>query len=90
MSMTEETKEYVTFMISDKEGNEVELAVVDEFEFEHKNYVAAAKIEGDTISLEGIYIYRVRAGEEFAVEKITNQIDYQKIAEAYMEMENEG
>lgn len=88
--MAEEMNEYVTFTVDDREGNEVELAVVDEFEFEHKNYVAAAKIEGDTVSEEGIYIYRVKAGEEFAVEKITNQIDYQKIAEAYMEMENEG
>ena len=88
--MAEEMNEYVTFTVDDREGNEVELAVVDEFEFEHKNYVAAAKVEGDTVSEDGIYIYRVKAGEEFAVEKITNQIDYQKIAEAYMEMENEG
>ena len=88
--MAEEMNEYVTFTVDDREGNEVELAVVDEFEFEHKNYVAAAKVEGDTVSPDGIYIYRVKAGEEFAVEKITNQIDYQKIAEAYMEMENEG
>lgn len=87
--MAEEMNEYVTFTVDDREGNEVELAVVDEFEFEHKNYVAAAKVEGDTVSEDGIYIYRVKAGEEFAVEKITNQIDYQKIAEAYMEMENE-
>ena len=88
--MAEEMNEYVTFTVDDREGNEVELAVVDEFEFEHKNYVAAAKVEGDTVSEDGIYIYRVKAGEEFAVEKITNQIDYRKIAEAYMEMENEG
>ncbi len=86
--MTEELKEYITFTIIAKDGSEVELAVVDEFEFEHKNYVVGAVIEGDVINEDGLYIYRARlVGDDFVAEKITNQIEYEKIAKAYMEME---
>lgn len=88
--MQEEFKEYVTFTTTNKEGNEIEMAVLDEFEFEHKNYVAAALIEDDTINEDGLFIFRVKeAGEEIKVEKITNPVEYQKIAQAYMEMEED-
>lgn len=82
----DEFNEYVTFMVAASDGTEVEMAVIDEFEFENKNYVAAARVEGDTIDEDGIYIYRVKAGEEFEAEKITNQVDYEKIAQAYLDM----
>ena len=88
INKTPESEEYITFTTKAKDGSEVEMAVVDEFEFEHKNYVAGAKIDGDTISQDGVYIYRVKVKEEdFTVEKITNSVEYQKIANAYMEME---
>ena len=59
----------------------------NQFEFENKAYVAAALVEGDTVSDEGCFIYRIKVGEDdFKVEKITNQIDYNRVAEAYMEM----
>lgn len=86
--MPEEFKEYITFVVPTRDGDEVEMAVVDQFEFENKNYVAAALIDGDTISDEGLFIYRVKLEEDdFKVEKIMNQIDYQKVVEAYMEMD---
>lgn len=86
--MSEEFQEYATFTVTNKDGQKVDMAVVDEFEFEHKNYVVAAVIEGDTINEDGRYIYRAKiTGDDFTVEKITNQVDYQKIARAYMEME---
>lgn len=81
-------KEYATFTVTNKDGEEVELAVVDEFDFEHKHYVVGALIEGDTINEEGLYIYKAKLTEDdFVVEKITNHVDYEKIAKAYMEME---
>ena len=87
--MQEDLKEYVIFTTTDKAGNEIEMAVVDEFEFEHQNYVAGALIEDNTVNEEGVFIYRVKEmGEELAVEKILNQTEYQKIAKAYMEMED--
>ena len=47
--MAEEFMEYATFTTTDKDGNEIEMAVVDEFEFNHKNYIVASLIENDTI-----------------------------------------
>ena len=87
--MQQEFKEYATFTTTNKEGNEIEMAVVDEFEFEHKNYVVGALIEEDTIKEDGVFIFRVKEmTEEIKVEKISNPTEYQKIAQAYMEMED--
>ena len=87
--MQEEFKEYATFITTNREGNEIEMAVVDEFEFEHKNYVVGALIEDNTINEEGLFIFRIKEmGEDIKVEKILNQAEYQKIAQAYMEMED--
>ena len=87
--MQEEMREYATFTTTNKEGNEIEMAVIDEFEFEHKNYVVGALIEEDTVKEDGLFIFKVKeAKEEIIVEKISSQTEYQKIAEAYMEMEN--
>ena len=86
-AMDNEFKEYITFVVNTKDGHEVEMAVIDQFEFENKGYVAAALVEGDTVSDEGCFIYRVKVDEDdFKVEKITNQIDYNRVAEAYMDM----
>ena len=87
--MQEEFKEYATFVTTNKEGKEIEMAVMDEFEFEHKNYVVGALIEENTINEDGLFIFRVKEmGEDIKVEKIPNQTEYQKIAQAYMEMED--
>ena len=86
--MQEEFKEYVTFMTTDRAGKEFEMAVVDEFEFEHKNYVVGALIEEDTLKEDGFFIFRVKEVEgELKVDKIPDPTEYQKIAQAYMEME---
>ena len=87
--MQEEFKEYATFTTTNKEGREIEMAVMDEFEFEHKNYVVGALIEGDTVNEDGLFIFRVKEmGDDIKVEKISNPTEYQKIAEAYMDMES--
>ena len=87
--MQEEFKEYTTFTTTNKDGNEIEMAVMDEFEFEHKNYVVGALIEDNIINEEGLFIFRVKeVGEEIKVEKIASQTEYQKVAQAYMEMED--
>lgn len=87
--MEKEMKEYVTFHVTAKDGSEVELAVVDEFDFEHKHYVAGALIQDDTIVEDGVYIYRCSVKEDdFTVEKITDQEEYRKVSLAYMSMED--
>lgn len=87
IKMENEFQEYNTFTVTTKEGTEVEMAVIDEFEYERKHYVVGAIIENDTINEDGMYIYRsVINGEEFSVEKIDNEAEYMKVAKAYMEM----
>ena len=86
--MENESREYVTFTITTKDGNEVEMAVVDEFDFENKHYIVGALVEDDTINEDGLYIYRsIIEGDDFKVEKIVREFDYKRIAKAYMEME---
>ena len=88
--MEKEYNEYVTFHVTTKDGSDVELAVVDEFDFEGDHYVVGALIADDTIVEEGRYIYRsVITGDGFSVEKIKREFDYNRIAQAYMEMDEE-
>ena len=89
--MEQAFNEYVTFEVTAKDGTKVEMAVVDEFDFEKDHYVVGAVIEGDTINDDGRYIYRsVMKGDDFTVEKIKREFDYRRIAEAYMRMEEES
>lgn len=80
-----ELEQYVTFTTETSAGETVEMAVLSEFEFENKEYVAAGLVEGDVIQ-EGIYIYKVKDSEEFAVEKLRNKFEYDKVSKAYLEM----
>ena len=83
-------KEYVTFTTTTKDGKEIEMAVVDEFDFENKHYVAASVIKEDEVQVDGIYIYRcIIKGDDFKIEKITKQFEYKQVVEAYMNMEEE-
>ena len=86
--MDKDFNEYITFHVTSKDGADIEMAVVDEFDFENKHYVVGALVEGDTINEEGLYIYRsIIEGDDFKIEKIAREFDYKRIAKAYMEME---
>jgi len=87
--MEKEFNEYVTFHVTAKDGADVEMAVMDEFEYDHKQYVVGAVVEGDTILEDGLYIYRsIINGDDFTVEKIEKEDEYKRVAEAYMEMDD--
>lgn len=88
--MEKEFNEYVTFQVTAKDGTEVEMAVVDEFDFEDKHYVVGAVVKDDTIQEDGGYIYEsIVKGDSFTVEKIKREFDYKRIAKAYMDMDEE-
>ena len=88
--MEKDFNEYITFHVTSKDDADVEMAVVDEFDFENKHYVVGALVEGDTINEDGLYIYRsIIEGDDFKVEKIAREFDYKRIAKAYMEMDEE-
>ena len=87
--MENELQEYATFQVTTKEGKEIEMAVVDEFEFENKHYVVGALIVDDEIVDDGRYIYQsVIEGDDFTVKKIEKQFDYHRITQAYLHMED--
>lgn len=89
--MEHEFQEYITFHVTAKDGTDVEMAVVDEFDFEKEHYVVGAIVEDDTINDDGRYIYRsVMKGDDFTVEKIKREFDYKRIAEVYLRMLEEG
>lgn len=83
-----ETEQYVTFTTEISAGEEVEMVVLLEFEFEKKEYVAAGILDGDEVK-EGVYLFKVKDGEEFAVEKLRNKFEYNKVSKAYLEMLDE-
>lgn len=89
MENTDRMEEYITFHITASDGRDVEMAVVDEFEFEHKNYLVSAVVENEEILDDDRFIYRVKLTRDdgFAVEKIPDMKEYERIAEAYMELE---
>lgn len=88
--MEQNFEEYVTFHVTASDGSDVEMAVVDEFDFEDDHYVVGAVVKDDTIDDEGRYIYKsVIKGDTFTVEKIKREFDYKRIAEAYMNMDEE-
>lgn len=83
-------EEYITFTITSKDGEEIEMAVVDEFDYKRKHYVAAAVIVGEEINSDELYIYRaIMKEDDFSVEKITNRTEYEEISKAYLAMESE-
>ena len=86
--MEKEFNEYLTFHITAKDGSDVEMAVVDEFDFEDEHYVVGAVVKDDTVLEDGLYIYRsVLTEDGFTVEKIKREFDYNRISKAYMEMD---
>lgn len=87
--MENEFQEYATFVVTTRDGSKAELAVVDEFEFENKQYVVGALIEGDVINDDARYIYEADVkDDELVVKKITKEFDYNRIANAYLHMED--
>ena len=88
-TMENEFQEYVTFHVTARDGSDVELAVVDEFDFEDQHYVVGAVVEGDTINDDARYIYLAEIdGDDFTVKKIEKEFDYNRIAEVYLHMED--
>lgn len=83
----EQYEEYEVFTVIASDGSEVELAVMEEFEAEGKRYLAAAKVEQDTISDEGVFLYRIKEREpELVVEKILDAKELEMVAGVYEEL----
>ncbi|MCQ2519993.1 MAG: DUF1292 domain-containing protein [Lachnospiraceae bacterium] len=83
----ENYEEYIVFTDTTSDGKEIELAVIDDFEVDGNSYVVAGLVEGDTISDDGVFLYKVKAADpDFEVEKIATKEEYEKVAKAYAEI----
>ncbi len=81
--MEREFEEYITFHVTAKDGSDVEMAVMDEFDFEGKHYILAAEIHDDQVS-DGAYLCRGKEeADGFVVERIETRAEYERAAKAY-------
>ena len=53
-AIDDDAQEYVIFTVTAQDGSEVEMAVVDEFDYDGKHYAAASRVVGDEISDDGV------------------------------------
>lgn len=82
----EELLEYDTFSL-EMNGKPVEFAIVEEFDFEGKNYILCGEVNGDEIDDEDLYLFRADMdGDEISVESIESEKEYNRIVEAYYEL----
>lgn len=85
--MSDEYLEYEVFSDVTSDGREIELAIVDKFDFEGNSYVVAALVEGDEISEEGLFVYHLNgSGDEAEIEKIADPDEYSRVADAYAQI----
>ena len=84
----EEYLSYETFLTTSKDGEELEMAVVDKFVFEDKHYIVAAKVVDDEVDDSGLYVYRsIKAGNDITVSQIADAAEYERIANYYAGLE---
>ena len=82
-----ESGEYVTFHVTAKDGSDVEMAVVDEFDIENRHYVVGCVVVDDEIRTDGQYIYQCHIkGDDFTVEPILDPKEFERVSRAYMKL----
>jgi hypothetical protein len=82
-----ESGEYVTFHVTARDGRDVEMAVVDEFDIENRHYVVSSVVENDEIQTEGQYIYQCHIkDDDFTVEPILDPKEFERVSRAYMKL----
>lgn len=82
-----EIGEYVTFHVTARDGRDVEMAVVDEFDIENRHYVVGSVVEDDEIKTDGQYIYRCHIkNDDFTVEAILDPKEFDRVSRAYMKL----
>ena len=80
----EDMKMYDTVRIPLSSGREAEFAIMDEFEFEEKHYIAVSLVIKEEIQ-EGMYLYRAEPdGTELEISRIEDPEEFEKVS-AYFE-----
>lgn len=74
---------YDTVMIPLSNGQEQEFAIMDEFTFENRHYIAVSVVSGDEIQ-EGLYLYRATpVGEQLDISMIDDEEEFEKVTSYY-------
>ncbi len=82
----EQLLEFDTFVL-EWNGEETEFAITEEFDYEGKHYILCGEVNGDEINDEEVYLFRAVVEEnEITVESIDTEEEYDRIVEAYYEM----
>ena len=82
----EQLLEFDTFVL-ECNGEETEFAITEEFDYEGKHYILCGEVNGDEINDEEVYLFRAVVEEnEITVESIDTEEEYDRIVEAYYEM----
>ena len=82
----EQLLEFDTFNL-ELNGKEIEFAITEEFDFEGKHYILCGEVNEDEINDEEVYLFRaVMEENEITVESIETEEEYDRIVEAYYEM----
>ena len=85
----EETVEFDTFTY-ELNGKVMEWAIVDEFELDDKTYIVCQEVLGDTLSDEGLYLFEgISEGDEITVRNIDSEEEYNRVVDAYCELDEE-
>ena len=84
MENNNEFQEYETFVM-EVNGEDTEFAILDDFNMGDAAYVAAGKIIEDSISDEGVYLFKCFDDGD-TIEKITDVEEYEKVSAFYMEL----
>lgn len=80
-------EEFETFLTTSKSGEELEMAVIDKFEYEGKHYVVASLVVDDEVDDSNCFVYRsIKLGEEIQVSKIEDIDEYERISSYYLSL----
>ena len=82
----EQLLEFDTFHL-ELNGKDIEFAITEEFDFEGKHYILCGEVVDDEINDEEVYLFRAIMEEnDITVESIETEEEYDRIVEAYYEM----
>lgn len=82
----EQLLEFDTFQL-ELNGKDIEFAITEEFDFEGKHYILCGEVVDDEINDEEVYLFRAIMEEnDITVESIETEEEYDRIVEAYYEM----
>jgi len=83
----EEFFDYETIVIPMEDGVDQECAILCTFMLEDKEYIVVSAIENDELADDAYIFALTREGEDYIIDNIEDDDEYERAAQAYEEME---